>query len=118
MCSCTPDSDSDLGCDYAYACCSLRFCLLQNTPRSGKIVATRPSALVYCFAYAHHAVDRRFFQASPPISPVSDIVGEFDFRRDVLTFLSTKGGRYSPPRGKIPCLSSVFPHFLNSPTIS
>jgi hypothetical protein len=28
-----------------------------------------------------------------------DSVGEFDFRRDVLTFLSTKGDQYSPPRG-------------------
>jgi hypothetical protein len=29
-----------------------------------------------------------------------DTVGEFDFCRDVLLFLSTKGGRYSPPSRK------------------
>ncbi len=29
-----------------------------------------------------------------------DTGGEVDFRRDVLLFLSTKGGRYSPPRRK------------------
>src|SRR6266436_6280768 len=82
MCSYTPDSDSDLGCDYEDECCPLRFCLLQNTPRSGKIVSTRPSALVYCFAYAHHAEDRRFFQASPPISPVSVVVPGFPLRNN------------------------------------
>jgi len=52
------------------------------------------------------------------VLPLSDIVGEFDFGRDVLTSLRAKGSQYSPPRGENTLFCSVFPHFLNSPTIS
>jgi len=43
---------------------------LRNTPDSGKIALTVPSAL-WLFSYAQHAEDRRRFQAFPPLSPVS-----------------------------------------------
>ena len=42
----------------------IRFGLLQGTLCSGNIVSTRPLAQLYCFAEAHHAVDRYFFQPS------------------------------------------------------
>ncbi len=44
---------------------------MPNTPRWGKLVSTRPSALLYCFAEAYPAEDRRFFQALLLLSPVS-----------------------------------------------
>jgi hypothetical protein len=65
---CYNDTVGDDTREYEY--CPLPFCLLRNRSNSGKIVSTRPSALVYCFSYAHHAEGRRSFQASP-ISPVS-----------------------------------------------
>src|SRR5260221_10069845 len=39
-----------------------------------KIVSTRPSALLYCFAEAHPAEDRRFFQALLLLLPVSGVL--------------------------------------------
>src|SRR2546429_3823358 len=57
-------------------CCPLPFGLLRNTSGSGNIVSTHPSALLCSFAYAHHADGFPFFQASPPISPVSGAVPE------------------------------------------
>src|SRR6266704_1147247 len=64
-------SDSVGGHTSEYACCPLRCGLLHDTSHWGNIVATRPLALVYSFSSAHHAKERPFFQASPPISLVS-----------------------------------------------
>jgi hypothetical protein len=68
------DTCSVVGCDHEYCYCPLRVCLVPNTPRWGKLVSTRPSALLYCFAEAHHAEDRRFFQALLLLSPVSGVL--------------------------------------------
>ena len=54
-------------------CCPRRFGLLRNTPGSGKIVWTRPSAL-FGFAYLQNAFERFFFQVLLPFSPVSGAV--------------------------------------------
>src|SRR5437868_15378876 len=71
-------------------CCPLQFGLLRNTSGSGKIVSTHPSALLCSFAYAHHADGFPFFQASPPISPVS---GAVPGRK---TQHNNDGGLYAP----------------------
>jgi hypothetical protein len=44
-----------------------------NTPCSGNIDSTRPLALLSCFAEAHPAEDRRFFQALL-LSPASGVL--------------------------------------------
>src|SRR5258706_15086226 len=67
------DTCSMVGCNHAYCYCPLRVCLVPNTPRWGNIGSTRPSALLSCFAEAHLAEDRRFFQALLP-SPVSGVL--------------------------------------------
>jgi len=68
------DTYSVVGCDHEDCSCPLRVCLVPNTPRSGKLVSTRPSALVSCFAEAYPAEDRRFFQALLLLSPVSGVL--------------------------------------------
>ena len=52
----------------------------------------------------------------PP--PLNDIVGKFDFRRDVLFFSSTKVVDIPHQEEKNDLFCGIFPHFLNSPTIS
>jgi hypothetical protein len=53
---------------------------------SGKIALTVPSALLWLFAYTHHAWNRHHFQAFPSISPVSGAVpqqGKSDWSIDI-----------------------------------
>jgi hypothetical protein len=45
--------------------------ILRNTPRSGNLAATDPSALMYCFAKIHHAKGRLTFQALLPFTPIN-----------------------------------------------
>src|SRR5258708_15023023 len=68
------DTCSVVGCDHEDCPCPLQVCLVPNTPRSGKLVSMRPSALVSCFAEAHPAEDRRFLQALLLLSPVSGVL--------------------------------------------
>src|SRR5260221_2343716 len=42
------DTCSVVGCDHEDCSCPLQVCLVPNTPRSGKLVSMRPSALVSC----------------------------------------------------------------------
>src|SRR5207245_8231983 len=69
--SCTCDSDIAGADRNEYGCCPLRFGLLRNTPHSGKIVLTRPSALCLLFSSAQHPLDARFFQSLLTFSPVN-----------------------------------------------
>src|SRR5213078_2117456 len=59
-------------CEY----CPLRFCLLRNTPYSGKIGGTRPLALLL-FSSEQNLMDARFFQALLTFSPVSGVLPDF-----------------------------------------
>src|SRR5256885_9706050 len=56
-----------------YECCPLRFCLLRNTPHSGKIGGTRSSALLL-FSSEQNPMDARLFQALLTFSPVSGVL--------------------------------------------
>jgi len=53
---------------------------------------------------------------SPP--PLNDIVGEFDFRKDVPSFQARKVADIPHWKRKIVYISGILPHFLKSPTIS
>src|SRR5436853_7832218 len=59
-----------------YECCPLRFCLLRNTPHSGKIGGTRSSALLL-FSSEQNPMDARLFQALLTFSPVSGVLPKF-----------------------------------------
>jgi len=51
------------------------------------------------------------------VSPRSDTGGEVDFRKEVLLFLSTKDGRYSPLEERNSPFKGIFSHFLISPAV-
>src|SRR5260370_42523837 len=85
------DTCSVVGCDHEYCSCPLRVCLVPNTPRWGKLVSTRPSALVSCFVEAHPAEDRRFFQALLLLSPGSGILPDTESYHFFVPFLPLSG---------------------------